>query len=395
MPRSSAVSHTASTASSVQAPEQPLLRPGEQVVAPLDGAPQRLLPLRQIAGPAGEQIEPMFDARAKFTRRQDLHAGGCQLDRERQPVEPAADVHDRLGVPRGQREVRASGRRALHEQRDRRRLHQHRRRGGTRDRQRQRRDVEFVFAVDVQDHPAGDEHGQHRTGVEQLAHQRAGGGHLLEVVDQQQHPPQAAQMFDDGADERTLPGLAETQRGGDRRGDEIRIGQRGEVDERDAALEVRGELAGDVPPAWSYRSARRSASWAESAAAAWRRVLDLRHPPDQRRALRQRPVPRRSCVAPTRRQRMIAASALPAAQPRPPGSQTRPHLLLSIRSSSRSSRSGICWHFGWGWGVRALAQLHERRFGLEDACRWRLAARRRRRLAPRYPRSPRACSGDM
>ena len=83
---------------------------------------QRLLPFRQVARPAGQQLEPSFEPGTQLRRRQDLHARGGQLDRQRQAVQPAADVGDGVGVPRRQREVGPAGRGALHEQRDRRRI---------------------------------------------------------------------------------------------------------------------------------------------------------------------------------------------------------------------------------------------------------------------------------
>ena len=85
--------------------QQPLLLGGELVVAPLDRRLQRLLP-RQRGLAAGQQPEAIVQLAANLLDREQLHAGGRELQRQRDAVEPAADVGDRLGVVVGQREVR-------------------------------------------------------------------------------------------------------------------------------------------------------------------------------------------------------------------------------------------------------------------------------------------------
>ena len=66
----------------------------EQVVAPGDRRPQRLLSLGSIPGATREEREPLLQPREQGIRRQDLDARGRQLDRERQAVEAAADLGD-------------------------------------------------------------------------------------------------------------------------------------------------------------------------------------------------------------------------------------------------------------------------------------------------------------
>ncbi len=75
--------------------EQALLPGIEELVAPFDRRPQRLLPLGQVAGRAPEQLEPASEPITQRFRREQPQAGRSELDRERQAVEPTADVADR------------------------------------------------------------------------------------------------------------------------------------------------------------------------------------------------------------------------------------------------------------------------------------------------------------
>ena len=183
-----------------QTAEELLLGRRQQVVAPLDRLPKGLLALRQVPRPAGQELEGPFDPGEQLGGRQDLHARGRELDRERQAIEPAADLDHRAGVLRGQREVGPAGRRALDEQRDRRAIHQGRwreQRAGRRE--RERRDRKLLLAVDVQALPAGHEDRQRRAGVQQVLDERGRIRHLLEVVEEQQRRAAAAQVLGDRA----------------------------------------------------------------------------------------------------------------------------------------------------------------------------------------------------
>ena len=74
--------------------EDALLVVEEQLVAPVDDGPQRLLAGQRGARPAGEQAEPVVEPGGDLRDRERPGAGGGQLDGERQPVEPGADVGD-------------------------------------------------------------------------------------------------------------------------------------------------------------------------------------------------------------------------------------------------------------------------------------------------------------
>ena len=64
----------------------------EQLVAPLDGRAQRLLPVRRVAGAAGEQVEALREPLDDLLWCQRFHPRRGQLEREREPVEAARDL---------------------------------------------------------------------------------------------------------------------------------------------------------------------------------------------------------------------------------------------------------------------------------------------------------------
>ena len=121
-------SQTFSAASNVKPPEK-TAKPGEELllfgraelVAPFDRRPQRLLPRREVAPRAGQHRQPPVEPGEQLAGRQDLHPGRGQLDRERQAVEPPADLGQPAVVGR---EPRQHGLRALPEELDRRSLGQ-------------------------------------------------------------------------------------------------------------------------------------------------------------------------------------------------------------------------------------------------------------------------------
>ena len=58
----------------------------EELVAPVDRAAQRLVAGRQVAGAAGQELQPLLEARRDGLRRQELHPRRRELDRERKTV---------------------------------------------------------------------------------------------------------------------------------------------------------------------------------------------------------------------------------------------------------------------------------------------------------------------
>jgi hypothetical protein len=78
--------------------EEPLLLRAEEVVAPRDRASERLVALGQVAPLAADDVEAIAQAREEIRQREELRAGGGQLDGERQCVQPATDLGDQGGV---------------------------------------------------------------------------------------------------------------------------------------------------------------------------------------------------------------------------------------------------------------------------------------------------------
>ena len=102
-----------------QALEHPLLGGLEERVAPVDRGPERLLALGDVARRAAEELEAAAQAIAQRLGREQAEASRGELDGEREPVEPAADLDDRRRVVVGDREVGPDGARPVDEQLDR------------------------------------------------------------------------------------------------------------------------------------------------------------------------------------------------------------------------------------------------------------------------------------
>jgi hypothetical protein len=71
--------------------EDVLLLGREQVVAPPDRPSQRPLPLGRVARAAGQERQAAVQALEDLAGRERPHAGGGELERQRQVVDPTAD----------------------------------------------------------------------------------------------------------------------------------------------------------------------------------------------------------------------------------------------------------------------------------------------------------------
>src|SRR5215208_1749890 len=122
MGRSPRGSHTASMPSRVLPPEktQPrkehLLSLVEHLVAPRDRVPQGPLPLWQVSGPAGQQLEAVAQTREHRLRGKQLYPRRRELYGQGQSVEPRTDLDHRGVVLLRQREVWPDGLGPLHEE---------------------------------------------------------------------------------------------------------------------------------------------------------------------------------------------------------------------------------------------------------------------------------------
>jgi hypothetical protein len=86
--------------------EGPALVRRQQRPAPLERRRERALARGRVARAGAERVEAFAQPPGELGHRQHVDATGRQLDRERQPVQPAADLEQGRGVAFGQREPR-------------------------------------------------------------------------------------------------------------------------------------------------------------------------------------------------------------------------------------------------------------------------------------------------
>ena len=177
-------------------------------------------------GAAGQQVQPVGQPRQQRRRREGSDPRGGQLDRQRQPVEPAdrssatdgafswsARTSDRPRAPAGRR---ARSRPA--------RMSSLRVETPGRIGQRQRRHRVDVLARQPQHDAAGGEDRQARARGQQLDKPRRGAEQVLEVVQHQQQFPLAEERHARRSTRRPLA-FPHPERLGDRRQDECGVGQ--------------------------------------------------------------------------------------------------------------------------------------------------------------------------
>ena len=155
--------------------EEPLLRRRQQLVAPVDRGPQRLLPLGQVARATAQGAQATPQPLAEGLEREDAQAGHGQLDRQRQALEAPTDVGHEGRVVVGDPEVRLAPPRARSTKR---RTASNRsscpaEAALRRRRQAQRRHDEEVLAAHAEGLAARDEQRQLGAAREQLEQRRA------------------------------------------------------------------------------------------------------------------------------------------------------------------------------------------------------------------------------
>ena len=96
--------------------EESLLRRIEQAVTPVHGAAKSLLPGRQVAGTAGQQVQTAFEAGQHGGRRKQLDARCRQLDGQGQAIQASADGGHSGCIFPGEREFVLNGLRAFHKE---------------------------------------------------------------------------------------------------------------------------------------------------------------------------------------------------------------------------------------------------------------------------------------
>ena len=209
----------------------------QQAHAPLHRGPQGALPLGQVHRAGPERIQRGRQPVQQRGRVQQPGAGGGQLDRQRQALQPPADLRHRRRVALG--EGKAGPHRAgpVHEQRHRRRGRHLRDRGGARiGRQRQRRHRVLPLGAQPQHRAAGGQDRHPRAAGQQLAQVGGDLDHLLQVV-QDQQPRAVAERLGQRLQRRRPPGQVGARRPADGGQDQPRVGDRVQRHEHGARAE--------------------------------------------------------------------------------------------------------------------------------------------------------------
>ena len=230
-----------------QSPEDGALALGQELVAPVERGPERLLARQRGPVAAGEQREAVVEAGRDAECAERRHPCGGELDGERDAVQAPADGRDGRRHAVIWQEPRLRGVRPCHEQPDR-IVPQHllhvRVLGG----HRQRRHAVHVLAGGAQRLAAGAQHGRAGTGAEDGLGETGGRiDEVLAVVEEQQEPLRT----DGGADtvgRDAGAGQRQTEHGGHRHRNEIGCRERGELGEEDP-VGKRREAGGGRPPA--------------------------------------------------------------------------------------------------------------------------------------------------
>ena len=157
-----------------QPPQKHALVLGQQLVAPVDGGPQRLLAGHGRAVAAGEEAELVAETVEDLAGGEHVHARGGQLDGQRDAVEAPADVLDDSAVRVARVELPVPRAGPVDEQ-----LHALSRHHG--------RDAEHDLAGNAERLLAGGHHLQAAAGLQQEGDElRARGQDVLAVVEDQQ-----------------------------------------------------------------------------------------------------------------------------------------------------------------------------------------------------------------
>ena len=278
--------------------EQLALRVGEQAHAPVDRRAHRAMPFGKVAHGRRQQRQAPLQTLRDAGGAQDAHLRRRELDRQRQPLEPAADVGQVAGVLGGDVEVGVDRPRPVDEQRHggraRRAVQARRPIAG---RRRQRRHLEHALAADAQ-HDAARHQERRRRRDRVQPHEHGCGIHdLLEVVEHDQHPA-IGEGVGDALLERGFAVVADAEIVGDRRQQQSGLEHALEEHEVHAVGEHVAARQGrlDREPALADAAGADEAHHAIGAAcqerpdgvdvglAADRRGVGDRHPADQARA---------------------------------------------------------------------------------------------------------------
>src|SRR5262249_21338713 len=209
-----------------------------------DRRAQRALAGGEVAGAVAGELEPSREDFQQLGRGVLPGSCGGELDREREAVEPAAQVGKLVGLlaraAEPPRDRPRSGGEQLHRVSERQWWH-----------------PVLMLAGKAKRRPAGDEQRQLRGCREQLAEERSRLVHALEAV-QQQEKALPAEVMLECPRELLVGSLLNAEGVRDRGRDQCRFAERGEVDEVDTV----GERVGEVVRSLEREAGLAAAPWA-------------------------------------------------------------------------------------------------------------------------------------
>ena len=213
--------------------EQPLLLVREQLVAPVDGRPKRLMSRQRRATPSDEKTKPVVESLREPLYRDGTEPSRRELQRERKTVEAAADVRDGRRVRVVESEARQHSACALHEKLHRLRLHERCSRIGNGERRHEPR----YLAADAERLTTRRDDAERGTCTEQRVGQHgARADQVLTVVEHEQRTAVAKRRNERFG--RAPSGLVRCAGGGERgTRDERPVRDGGELHPRDVASE--------------------------------------------------------------------------------------------------------------------------------------------------------------
>ncbi len=222
-----------------QAPQERLLALVEQVVAPGQRRPQRLLAGHGRAAPRREQVERVVEALDDLLGGEGAHPRRRQLDRQRHPVEPVAECRDRrrvvvvkleagggLGRPRGEEPHRLRLQRLFRE------------RAVGKHRQGERGNPPGHLAGNAEGLAAGRQHREAGAAAEQRLDEVRDGIHQVLAVVEQEQLLAIADVPCEGDLGGAVGGEPRVQGLGDRRSDQPGLAECGQLHRPDTVGEV-------------------------------------------------------------------------------------------------------------------------------------------------------------